>query len=63
MVLLLAERESVLVVLLPAELGFRLVVLRYLEEPECFCKEIPRVRGHECIRGELYISGETRDRV
>ena len=52
MVLLLAEQESVLVVLLPAELESCLVVLRYLEELECFCKEIPCVRGRECIREE-----------
>ena len=52
MVLLLAERESVLLVLLLAELESRLVALRYLEESGCFCKEIPRVRGHGCIPGE-----------
>ena len=43
MVLLLAEWESVLVVLLPAELESHLVVLRYPEESGCFCKEIPHV--------------------
>ena len=42
----------VLVVLLPAELESHLVVLHNLEELECFCKEIPRVRGREYTREE-----------
>ena len=47
--LLLAERELVLVVLLLAERESHVVALRYLEESGCSCKEIPRVRGRECI--------------
>ena len=62
MVLLLAEQELVLVVLLLAELESHLVALRYLEESGYSCKEIPHVQGRECIREVSGTSGETRDR-
>ena len=62
MVLQLAEQESVLVVLLLAELESRLVALHYLEVSECFCKEIPCVRGCGCIWEASGTSGDTRDR-